>query len=306
LLLKTPSPHNMEKLSPLKALWAALFITALSPLFGKMAADMSPVMLILAANFISIFYFAPELTKNKQWSRLFEKGIRFKLSMIGLFGTALPFMFLLISLKYTTPANSAILNQTEVIYSLILTYIFLKERPTAKQLLGTLMIIAGAAAILLGEKFTPRWKGDLIVIFTVWMFQVSHIFAKKLPQELSSDFIAGGRAVFAFLWCIPLAFASKIFGFGLHIGFSFKAFAIILFMGFLTYGLKNSCWYRAIRNMDISKATAVILSYPVFTYAFSIMCGMDKLHIYQFCGLVLALAGAYTVTEVIKSAEKKI
>lgn len=294
----------MRNISPLKALWGALLITSASPLMGKWAADLSPAMLLLISNFISIFYFAPQLTKEKQWGLMLKKDIIFKLAAVGLFGTALPFLLLLISLQYTTPANSAILNQTEVVYSLILTYIFLKERPTGKQILGTAMVVLGAVIILLSESFTIRWKGDIIVILTVWMFQVSHIAAKKLPQNLSANFIAGGRAVFAFLWCIPMVIVSKPLGLSVDVSLTLKAALIVLFMAFLNYGLKNTLWYKAIRNMDLSKATAVILSYPVFTYVFSIAFGMDGLHLYQFCGLVFALVGAYLVTNVIKTSQK--
>ena len=53
--------------------------------------------------------------------------------------------------------------------------------------------------------------------------------------------------------------------------------------------------------MPLAKATAVILSYPVFTYVISVAVGFDEIRLYQICGLVLALSGAYMVTLVKKA-----
>lgn len=59
---------------------------------------------------------------------------------MGTFGTALPMTIFMIALNYTTPVNGAILNQFEIIYSLILAAILLKERPTVRQVGGSLLI----------------------------------------------------------------------------------------------------------------------------------------------------------------------
>jgi len=291
----------MIKLSPVRALWASLFITALYPIAGKLAVGgVSPSLLLLFGTAIAVLFYLPMVTKQKLWPLFFRKDILASFAVIGLFGTALPFLLIFIALKYTTPSNSAILNQVEVIYSLILTWIFLGERPTGKQLAGTALVVSGVVLILLNESFTIRWKGDLIVIFTVWMFQVSHIFVKKLPQGLSTQFMAFGRAVFGFLWSIPLALLLYYHGEQFVCVINWKTVCIILYLGLLNYATGNSLWYTAIRNMDLSKATAVILSYPVFTYIFSVMLGLDKIHLYQTLGLALALSGAYLVTNIIK------
>ena len=58
---------------------------------------------------------------------------------MGTFGTALPMTMFMIALKYTTPVNASIANQVEMIYSLVLAAILLKERPTLKQIGGSVL-----------------------------------------------------------------------------------------------------------------------------------------------------------------------
>lgn len=295
----------MERLSPLKALWGFVFIVALSPVVGKLSvSNMTPSFLLIFGSLITVFFYVPYITKNKLWKRFFDKDVLFKLSFVGLVGTALPFLLFLIALQYTTPANSAILNQFEVIYSLIFTAVILHERPTPKQLGGTALILAGAAVLLITERFSINWKGDIIIICTVWMFQLAHIAAKKLPADLSSDFLSCGRALFGFFWGIPLA-AVLYFTMDMPVSMEITLISVLvlLFMGIFRYAIGNSMWYRAIRNMDLSKATALVLSYPVFTYIFSVIFGYDTITLYQISGLALALMGAYLVNDSIKKSK---
>ena len=52
--------------------------------------------------------------------------------------------------------------------------------------------------------------------------------------------------------------------------------------------------------MDLSKATGIVLAYPVFTSIFSCALGIERLHSYQIVGLVLAISGAYWITLIVK------
>lgn len=285
------------KITPVQALWLALFITAGSPIAGKFTVGyMSPSFILLAGTFTTLLLYIPWLFKNKMWGRLVDKDIHLRLSVMGLFGTALPFMLLLLALRWTTPSNSAILNQVESIYSLIFAFVFLGEKPSFKQLIGTVMVAAGAIVILAVNGYTPMWKGDLLVIGTVWMFQVSHIAAKKLPSDLSVDFITAARGFYGFLWSIIIGLAALPLGMDITCKADLKAWIALFYISVFVYTVRNKFWYQAIRNMPLAKATAVILSYPVFTYILSVAVGFDTIQAYQTGGLVLALSGAYLVT----------
>lgn len=297
---------NMRTLSPVRALWTSLFITAFYPIVGKLSVGgISPSILLLLGTGLAASVYTPMMIKQNLFPVFFKRNILTQFAIVGFFGTAMPFLLILTALKYTTPSNAAILNQVEVIYSLVLTWIFLKERPTGKQLIGTAMVIAGVIIIVLNETFSMRWKGDLIVICTVWMFQISHIAAKKLPADLTPHFLAFGRAFFGFFWSVPIAAILYFSGEQFVFNASWGTLAIVLYLGLINYVIGNATWYMAIRNMDLSKATAVILSYPVFTYIFSVMIGLDKVHSYQIAGLALALCGAYLVTNIIKKGNSE-
>lgn len=292
-------------LSPLQALWVSLFITAFYPIVGKSAKGfVSPSMLVFCGALLCFLICLPWLIKTKQLKELFAPRMVKSLIAIGLFNTALPFLCIFIALLYTTPSNAAILNQTELIYSLILTWIFLGERPSKKQLIGSALLLGGVIIVLLQNRFSPKWRGDIIVLSSVWVFQVGHIFAKKLPKDLTPEFISAARAFYGALWMIPFSFLLSFIDLPIFLKPTLKSFLILFYMGAIFHTLGNMTWYRAIRNMDVSKATAVILSYPVFTYLISVALGMDKITSYQIAGLFFALSGAYLLTRDIRGKNK--
>ncbi|MGB2579954.1 drug/metabolite transporter (DMT)-like permease [Elusimicrobium simillimum] len=292
-------------MSPLAALWINCVATALWPIAGKAGGQyITPALLVFLASIISVLYFSPWLTKKKQWGLLFDKKLWTKFFIMGLFGTAIPFTLMFVALQYTTPTNTAILNQSELLYSLVLTYFLLGEKPSLSQLGGSVLIVLGVVVILMHEQFSPRWTGDLIVLLTPWTFQIAHITAKKLPKNLDDSFVSAARSFYGVLCLLPVVIYIH-FTTGLKFEQTKDAWIALLFLGGIFYGVCRPLWYKAIRNIDLSKVTAITLSYPVITLIFSVLLGIEKIHSYQLIGLAMAIAGALWITVLVKKQNKK-
>lgn len=293
----------MFNILPIYAIWIAWFATAVNVVISKLAVPYatSALFLFFTCAFAALcfrLYFG----NSGEWKNLFRKDVWPKALGMGTFGTALPMTMFMIALKYTTPVNASIANQVEMIYSLILAAILLKERPTFKQIGGSMLILAGVILIVLEGGTSIQAKGDLLVIGYVWMYQVSHIFAKKLPKDLAPQTIAAARAFYALPALGVLVLCWPLLDGPLVLDASAPALWMILVISALiNYFLGNSYWYQAIRNMDLSKATAIILSYPVGTYILSVAFGQDRVTLPKIIGMVLAVGGAYVVTGIVKT-----
>lgn len=288
-------------MSPLTAAWICWAIVGLSPIAGKYAVGIiSPVLLVFLGTLIGVLYFTPWVTKNHQWKNLFHAKTCWKFLFIGTFGTALPFTISLIALHYTTPGNAAILQQSELIYSLLFAAILLKEFPSRAQLTGSLLILTGVLIILLKEHYTPRWTGDLLIVGSTWMLQAGSTVAKKLPKELDYRLIGMARNLFA-LPALLIIVTVLIY---LHEPFTWKPvlkmFLVLGYTGFLKYGLAMVVWYKAIRALDLGKVTAIYLSYPVLSLLLSALLGFETPTHIQLLGLVVTLIGAYYISLTVK------
>lgn len=287
-------------MNPLAATWLCWAIIGLSPIAGKYAVGViSPALLVFLGTLIGVFYFAPWVTKNKQWETLLAKETRWKFLFIGTFGTALPFTISLIALHYTTPGNAAILQQSELLYSLLFAAFFLKEYPTKAQLAGSALIVLGVAFILLKEHYTPRWTGDLLIVGSTWMLQAGSTMAKKLPAHLDYRLIGMARNFYA-LPALILIIAVLACTDGFVLKPNLQMFSVLTYTGVLKYGLAMVLWYKAIRQLDLSRVTAIYLSYPVLSLLGSAVLGLETITLYQVFGLLLTLTGAYWVSSLVK------
>lgn len=289
-------------ITPLGAIWLTVCVNSFIPVLGFFAAGrMSPPLFALAGSALGFACFLPWALRHDMFRVYFRRDLWPRLLAIGFFGSALPIAALVLALRYTTPANAAILGQVEAVYTVILSRLFLREKISLSQLFGTSLVLAGTLLIAFKERFTMRWTGDLIVLAVPLMYQISHLFSKRLPKDLDHVFVASARTLFATLGILPV-FALGFFMPVASFEPSLALLGIVLVWGLVLTALNNVLWYKAILNMDLSKATAIVLSYPVLTALISHTLGIEKIQAYQLTGLCLALAGAYWVTLLVKKS----
>lgn len=295
----------MTKLSPLVAIWISCFCTATNVVISKLATPyVTSALFLLGACFTACIALS-FVIGWEGWKRLFDKDVRWKGLGMGTFGTALTMTVFMVALNYTTPVNSAIDNQFEIIYSLILSTIILKERLTLQQIGGSLLVLVGVILIVLKGGSYVQAKGDFMILGSLWMFQVSHIFAKKLPTDLTAPQIAAARAFYAMPALLVLVIALYFIQGPLLFNGTGLLWGTLIGSALINYFLGNILWYHAIRNMDLSKATAIILSYPVITFVISVLLKQDTVSVYKLLGMVLAVGGAYIVTNTAKKQGAK-
>ena|GEM_PF-304920 len=293
-------------MTPLASLWACWVLSALFPLGAAYSVrNMHPVTLAWVIAVSGFAWFLPGIIRKNSMREFFRWELIPSLFMVGFCGSAMTALMFSTALQYTTPANAGILAQVEVVYSLLLSRIFLREKLTGVKITGAVLVISGTLLVALKERFSPRWTGDLLVLCAPWLYQISHVYAKKLPKQLTPDFIAAARMLYSALSLTPIAACLWLLRRGAadyNPAVPPQTLIAAVLTGLLLSGLSALLWYRAIRSMELSKATVIILSYPVLTFLVSAGTGMEKVHLYQLGGLACALLGAYLVSGAVKEA----
>lgn len=291
-------------MTPFLALILDWILTALWPLIGKAGmAYYSGPLFSTAGLLIGGVLLSPWLLSGGRWRALVAPRSGPSLLAMGFF-SGLATVIYVSALAYTTPANAAIMAQVEVLYSSLLSAHFLGERISRKQAAASLLVVAGTGLIMLHDLTSPRWKGDLMILATPWMYQVSHLFSKKLPRDLDSISLSGGRIVFGVLTTLP--FCAWSLRSGGAWSFSAPALRILAVQGVLMSSINFLLWYKAIRGMDLSKATTILLSYPALTVLFSWLLGREAISAVQVAGLVITLTGALWVSRLVLQAQKAL
>lgn len=288
-------------MTPLAALVIDWAVTALWPLIG--AAGMrhySGGLFATAGLCVGLAAMAPWLRAEGRWRRIISRKTAPSLAAMGFCSGAATVIYIS-ALAHTTPANAAIVAQVEVLYSAVLTAWLLGERPTLKQTLAALLIMSGTGLVMYHDLSSPRWKGDLMILGTPWLYQLSHIAAKRLPRDLDALVLSGGRVFYGILTMAPFCIWSL--SHGARWSSSPEALKILLAQGLLMSSLNFILWYKAIRSMELSTATTFMLSYPALTLVFSWALGHETIGGVQIVGLLCSFSGAAWTAQLTRSAQ---
>ncbi len=275
------------------------------PIFGLFpvvvkygVATLNPIVFgSYAALVCAVFLFVVLFVMRAPFSLLKNAQIQLRLFVIGAFGTFLSSVFFFIGSTMTTGINAAILLQIEPVYSMFIGYIFLRERIRAKQIYATLLVIFGTLLVLYNGRLSIN-IGDIFVLLTPLCWQVSHYNGKILMRNANVGpiMVSFGRTLYGGLFLFVLALIMYRHGaFTQNIK---EFFPLILFQGVVTYAVGFILWYKTLSLINLSKATALITPYPVFSFFMAQFLLKESPTIYQIAGLSVIVVGIYLLLHV--------
>lgn len=132
----------------------------------------------------------------RRWRELqtFSKSQWLKLVAIGIVGGAIPFALFFTGLTYTSALNASLIHKTLFLWVLILAIPILKERMTAWQWAGV-VLVAVANIFVGGFKGFKFNLGELMILGATILWAVENIIAKKALQNASSITVSSARMV---------------------------------------------------------------------------------------------------------------
>ncbi len=271
-----------------------IFLAGSLPIVAKYGVGIiNPLFFATSCSLVAgICLFIVTLIKGN-WKILFLKKYLFYFLIIGFFGITLSNILFFYGVTLTSGINSAILLQIEPIYSLFIGYIFLNERITLKQIIFTLVIILGTLTVLYKGNFKVNW-GDYLVLFTPLCWQITHLQSKKLmakDKNISPLIIATVRTLYG---GVLLFIVNYIWGVNQFNRLNdTKILFIIFFQGIAGFALQYSVWYEAIKRINLSKATALVCIYPVFSIILAWFVLKEIPVINQLIGLGIIMLGIF-------------
>ncbi|MBI5201413.1 MAG: DMT family transporter [Elusimicrobia bacterium] len=288
-------------MTPILALYVSWALTAFWTITAREAGRWCDPLLFgtlhLACGVLAL---SPWLAQKGRWRRIVGPELRLPFFVLGGLASGLTVAIMQTAVSWTTAANAAIVCQVEVVYSAVISAWMLGERISARQTAASALVLTGTALVLGKDLGTPHWKGDLLILASPWMYQVSHVFSKRLPEDVDAVTITGGRLFYGLVVlgaCLAVSAAFKT----PYLDPSPRLGLLVLFHGLVLNSTTTVLWYVAIRNLELSKATAVMLSYPALTLVYCWFLGMEPVGLYQVAGLALSMSGALWLTLQMRS-----
>ncbi len=230
------------------------------------------------------------LTASSQWREIRERPSHLKKAfLMGLFGTALAYISYSYGARLSTAINASLITRSEVLFSFLLSWIFLGERITKRLISYALIILSGLVLVITQGKLIEPHPGDLLLLLVPLFWQSGHVIAKRLPYTPYT--IATLRNTFGFLILLPLAILT---------GPEFPKLAIA---EGIIIALGQVIWYKSIKLINLSKATAIITPAPAVAIAIGIALGesFTPYHLAGFLLITIGTLGAAGIKSEVKT-----
>jgi len=194
-----------------------------------------------------------------------------------LFGLAIAQIFIPnllqnIGLEYTTASVSSVLQSTTPVFTLLLSFTFLKEKVGLRELVGVtvamlgviLLSTGGNAANLSGSVFL----GNLLQVGVAASYAVSGTVGKLLLKKYQPMFIVTLTFVFggALLTLFAVVFERNLWPAAL----SNKVILAVLLLSFM-YCLGLVCWYDALQHTGVFRLYVLLFTMPVLAVLISVI-----------------------------------
>lgn len=216
------------------------------------------------------------------------------LILAAVFGTNLNLAFFFLGLKYSLAINASVILATTPIFTLILAQFFLKEKFTAKLLLGSVLAMLGVIFIVgvpilhLNLKSTI---GNLALVASALAWVGHEIFSKKVlvkysPVTVAFYTTAIGATIFSPLFIFELFQNPAWYN---HV--NFQGFLGLLYGILFASLIAYVCWQKGLSLTTAGEASFIFYLMPLSGILFSFILLKEKFPAFLTVGAMLILAG---------------
>ena len=207
------------------------------------------------------------------------------------------FLIQAFGLIYTTATNTAWLIATIPIFVAVLSYLFLKERLTARKISGIAIATAGVIVLVSAGKFNSlgwiKSVGDWIILLSCLTWSVYTIVTRNITRRVNPLAVSLGilipPALVLTLYTVAVSPLSKF----VHI--PFKIVLVLIFLGVFCLGLAHWLWLEGLSKKGAIDVGVFLYFEPIVTTFAAIPILGEKLTIFMIIGAILIVSGVYLV-----------
>lgn len=267
------------------AVLAGGFVNGTSVFLVKIGTSLIPQLpfvstaILLSGLIMLVFSLA-----SKKGHAIFSAKRRFpELIWIGVVGTSVPVTLIVYGLSFSG-ATSSVLLQSEVIFSIALGYVFLRERITREQIAFCFFSIFGAFLVLTNGVINNVDFGGLLLLLAPLFYQIAHVVAKGVLREIDYQVVVTYRLL---LGGLTLTFVTIVLQGGPLIIMTNTNASIITVILAFGYAAGNTLWYYGVTYLNLSKATSLIVFQPLIPAILGIVLLGETLSAIKFIGIVI-------------------
>lgn len=214
----------------------------------------------------------------------------------GVVGMVFYHGFFFSALQYTTAINSSIIAAMNPIITVVLGFLFVKERISGRALLGILISLAGVLltitsfdlSVLLSMKVNP---GDLLMLLAVTSWAAYSVFSKARASHIPPLALTYYSFLVCTLVSLPLSLLEKPWEWAMEVPWS--AIAAVAYMSVFASVVGYLIQQISIRRIGPSRTSVFINLVPVFSILLSVLILKEALEPIKLVTAAMIIAGVF-------------
>ncbi len=233
-------------------------------------------------------------TPTETETKISKKDYRI-LAAVILSGSTIAPLMLLNGLSETTAINTSLLLNTEALFTVLIAFIFLKERGARKDYLGILLLLVGVVFITTNGEFqrlslTAEVTGNLLIIGACLFWGIDNNLSKFLSRKRDIVMITGLKCLVGGSILLVMSLLLKVnfyvplvsIPYLLSVGAFSVAFSILLFL-------------FALREIGSMRTGVVFSTSSLFGAIFAFAILRETFSLTQFIAGLTMLLGVYMI-----------
>lgn len=260
------------------------------------------VSAILFTFLIKIIPKSKKLSKYKQipFSKI-EKNDKIMLLVVSIVEAIATATFYF-GLQKTSATNGAILGNMDIVFTMLIAFIFLKEKLRRYELFPFLLIIVGSVLIpvtidtSMNNSSHSSISGDLLVIISCFFYGVEMLLFKKIGENIGSVRM---MEITSYVTGITALLAALFFG-GIHLGFEeipLEEIPIVLFTGIFGIGISVLLLVAAIKIIGPTRSIILFSTTTVFGVILSYFILNESIRELHVVAVGFVISGTYFLRE---------
>jgi drug/metabolite transporter (DMT)-like permease len=218
------------------------------------------------------------------------------LAILGLTGVTLLYLFQFVGIDLTNASTASVLINTNVIFIVILSVLFLKETLGKKKILGISLSFLGVIVIILSnaslEVFSSEdmfFIGSIFIILCAFCWAIYSIVGKRLLKTYDMFTVTAYAFALGTLFYIPFIISDIIPTIQTT---SINGWLAVLYLALACTVFGYIGWYYALKKTEASKAAVFLNLIPLFTITMSFFIG-EVITVFFLVGAILITFGIY-------------
>lgn len=272
---------------------AAGFFGSVSTLAKPALEEINPILLTCMVYLISAAALTPSVLRQPL---SFKRKDLMLIAGVAISGAVIAPLMYFHGLQITTASNTAVLSNTETVFTVVMAILFFKEKLSKIGYVGLVMVAIGA--LIVTTNFEPSDfafhldVGNLLVIGSSLFWALDNNISKIITKKVNVLKIAQLKSAIGGGLLLAVVFVT-------HVPILLKASEIpfVLLLGVVGFGMSLYFFLKAVKIIGIVKTIVIFATSSVFGLIFAVSFLHETVSVYQIIAIMVMISGVYLINK---------